>query len=89
MHENDDMLIVQIVDRRIVVHTCDEIQIGSLNEQMEYILKHFGFLRADQNKFVQESKILTRDKKTRTLYFDAERKKSVRVTRPNIKNFFW
>jgi hypothetical protein len=89
MHEIDDMFIVQVIDRKIVIHTCDEIHIGSLNEQLEFILKPLGFIKADQNKFVQESKILTRDKKTRTLYFDVERKKSVRVTRPHIKNFFW
>lgn len=89
MEGSNDVIIVQIVDRRIVLHTLDEVHIGSLNIQLELLLKQFGFFRADQNKFVQRSKILFRDKKSRTLYFDKERQKSVRVTRPNIKNFFW
>lgn len=89
MQKENDMVIIQIVDRRIVIHTSDVPHIGSLNEQLEYILKQFGFLRADQNKFVQVNKILTRDKKKRILYLNAERTRSVRVTRPNIKNFFW
>ncbi len=89
MHEENDMVIIQIVDRRVVVHTSDVPHIGTLNEQLEYILKPFGFLRVDQNKFIQENKIKGRDKKKRLLYLNPERTKSVRVTRPNIKNFFW
>lgn len=89
MEKENDMFIIQIVDRRIVIHTSDEPHIGSLNVQLEYILSHFGFLRVDQNKFVQESKICYRDKKNKILYLNPERTRSVRVTRPNIKNFFW
>lgn len=63
MQEENDILYIQISDRRIVAHTSNEPHIGSLSQQLELILGCFGFFRADQNKFVQESKILFRDKK--------------------------
>ena len=84
-----EILFVQVVDRRIVIHTIDEPHIGSLNKQLELLLTQFGFERADSNKFVNMEKILLRDKKKRKVYFDAEKTKYCRVTRPHMKKFFW
>lgn len=89
MPKENDILFVQIVDRNIVIHTMNEPKIGSINDQMELLLSYFGFEKADQNKYVQVNKILTRDKREKKVYFDAERKKFCRITRPNIKKFFW
>lgn len=84
-----EILFVQVVDRRIVIHTMDEAYIGPLTKQLELLLKDFGFERADSNKFVKMDKILLRDKKLKKVYFNAEKTKYCRVTRPNIKKFFW
>lgn len=84
-----EILFVQVVDRRIVIHTTDQPHIGSLTKQLELLLSQFGFERADSNKFVNMKKILLRDKKNRKVYFDAEKTKCCPVTRPNIKKFFW
>lgn len=87
--DKNDIIYIQISDRRIVIHTLEEPHIGSLNEQLEIILGCFGFERADQNKFVQVNKILNRDKKLRRLYFNRERTKFCQVTRPHLHKFFW
>lgn len=89
MQKENDILYVQVVDRNIVIHTLEDAHIGSLNDQLELLLGYFGFAKADQNKYVQVSKISTRDKKERKLYFNPERTKFCSVTRPNIKHFFW
>ncbi|OAS19289.1 LytTR family transcriptional regulator DNA-binding domain-containing protein [Paenibacillus oryzisoli] len=87
--DKNHILYIQVVDRRIVIHTDDEAYIGSLTQQLEILLKNYGFERADSNKFVQMSRILLKDKKMRRVYFDAERTKFCPVTRPNMKKFFW
>jgi len=86
---DNDILFVQILNRKIVIHTLEEPHVGSLTQQVEYILSQFGFERADANKFVQVSKILTRDKKERKVYFSADRTKYCTISRQNIKKFFW
>lgn len=89
MVDKDKILFIQVVDRRIVIHTTDEAYIGSLTRQLEILLKNFGFERADSNKYVHMEKILLRDKKSKKVYFNAEKTKYCPVTRPHIKKFFW
>ncbi len=83
-----EILFVQAVDRRIVIHTMDEAYIGPLTKQLELLLRQFGFERADSNKFVQMNKIIRRDKKKKKVYFDEEKTKYCPITRPNMKKFF-
>ena len=85
----NEILYVEVVNRRIVIHTDDEAYIGPLTKQLEILLCNFGFQRADSNKYVQMNKILLRDKKKKKVYFDAEKTKYCRVTRSHIKDFFW
>lgn len=89
MQKENDVLYVQVIERNIVIHTPEEIHIGSLNDQIELLLGYFGFERSDENKYVQVNKILTRSKKARRLYFNEERTKFCPVTRPYMKKFFW
>lgn len=89
MDNDNDILYVQVVNRKIVIHTENESKIGPLTKQLELILTNFGFEKADSNKFVQVNKILVRDKKAKKIYFNRERTLYCTVTRPNLKKFFW
>lgn len=87
--QDNDILFVQVVNRKIVIHEMGVTRIGPLTKQLDYLLSKCGYNKADSNKFVQMNKILIRDKKNKKVYFDAERTKFCPVTRPNMKKFFW
>lgn len=77
----DDILYVQVVNRKIEVVTKSKVYKGKLIPQLELILKQFGFERLHQSKIVNMSKIMDFDKNA--VYFDYEKTLVCPVTRRN------
>lgn len=87
--QKEDIIYVQVVKRKIVIYTENEVHCGYLTSQLELLLHCFGFERANSNQYVQMNKILIRDKKEKKIYFNAEKTKYCRVTRSHKDTFFW
>lgn len=88
MNKND-ILYVEVVKRKIVIHTENKVYTGCLTKQLEILLRCFGFERANSGQYVHIDKIIRRDKKVMAVYFDADKKRACYITRPHIKKFFW
>ncbi|WP_423227601.1 LytTR family DNA-binding domain-containing protein [Paenibacillus filicis] len=82
----DEILIVQIDDRQIVVHTKDEIYEGSMIEQLDRILSQHGFLQVFRGKYAYMPRVTAYDPKANRLYFDQDRYPAMPVSRRRKKD---
>ena len=51
------ILFIKVVDRKIEIHTTNGVYHGSLNVQLDRLLSQYGFVRIDQNKYVNMDEI--------------------------------
>lgn len=79
----DDILYVQIVNRKIEIRTETKLYTGSLSVQLDRLLTHFGMLKANQTKLVNPHKILSIDLEAGRVYFDPNKAISCQVSRRN------
>lgn len=85
---DEKILVVQVVDRRIVLHTEDKPYVGPTLKQLDLLLRQLGFQRANANQFVRMEEIVRRDKRLMRVYLNKELTKFVNVTRSNKNKFF-
>lgn len=67
---DSDILYIQVVDRKIVVHTTSGVVEGSLSKQLEFILSRFGYERVCQVCFANMDQVVDYDEIESKLYFD-------------------
>lgn len=79
----DKILYVKVVDRNIVVRTENDRHEGSLTNQLESILEHYGFARLNQNVMVNLDMITSFDPELGIVYFSDDQTLNVQVSRRN------
>jgi DNA-binding LytR/AlgR family response regulator len=61
---DDEILYIEIKGRKIIVHTTNGVHEGSLSDQLEFILKKYGFERLHGSTLVNMPKIIDYRKRT-------------------------
>lgn len=79
----DEILFVQVINRKTYVHTGTGIVDGSLVNQLDTILTQFGYARLNDNTIVNLAEIKHYDSNLGIVYMDVERTISINVSRRN------
>jgi DNA-binding LytR/AlgR family response regulator len=77
---DDEILYIVIKGRKIIVHTPNGPREGSLSDQLEFILKNYGFERLHGSTLVNMPKIIDYRKRT-VLMKDGTK---LKISKPNI-----
>lgn len=76
-------LIVQLFNGQMMLHSREEVKEGPMLNQIEILLKPFGYMRVDQNKYCLMEEAVCYDNKSMRIFFDPEGKMSCPVSRGN------
>lgn len=79
-------LYIQVVGRRIEIVTDKGTYDGSLLQQLERLLKPYGFYRVDHNKLANMNEVIYLDKINKLIYFDEQRMLNCPVSRRKLVN---